>query len=75
MGASLSEAETCSLRNVKCAWFAEERGVVDRAQVDQQLGTPAARVVLENLLMELAEAQEALDLNAERALPAERPMR
>ena len=48
--------------------LAEEGGVVDRAQVDQQLGAPARRVDLEHLFVKLGEAAEPLDLKP-RAQP------
>ena len=51
----------------------EERGVVDRAQVDQQLGAPAVGLDLEDLLVKLGEAGEPLDLESRAEPGLEQP--
>ena len=42
--------------------LAEERRVVDRAQIDQKLDSPARRINLENMLMKLRETLKPLEL-------------
>ena len=64
LGDSLSQARYLLGHEREMGRLAEEGGVIHRAQVDQQLGTPPGRVDLENLLVELREAVEILTLEA-----------
>ena len=72
-GDSLSQRRDLLGHEREMRRLAEERGVVDRAQVDQQLRAPARRIELEHLLVELRKAVETLGLEARAQAGLQQP--